>query len=33
MDANQNIYSPEYIKRLFDEMAHTYGMVNMVSSL
>lgn len=33
MDTNQNIYSPEYIKHLFDEMAQTYGVVNMISSL
>lgn len=29
---NDNIYSPEYVRRLFDSMSHTYGFINYVSS-
>jgi demethylmenaquinone methyltransferase/2-methoxy-6-polyprenyl-1,4-benzoquinol methylase len=28
----QDIYSPEFVRDLFDEMSHTYGAVNLLSS-
>lgn len=32
MDKNLNIYDPIYLTKLFDEMASTYGAVNLVTS-
>jgi ubiquinone/menaquinone biosynthesis methyltransferase len=32
MDKNLNIYDPIYLAKLFDEMASTYGVVNLVTS-
>ncbi len=31
-NASSEIYSSEYVQRLFDEMSHTYGIVNVLSS-
>ncbi len=31
-DLSKDIYSPEFVKKLFDEMAQTYGVVNLISS-
>ncbi|HEX7654384.1 MAG TPA: class I SAM-dependent methyltransferase [Verrucomicrobiae bacterium] len=33
LETPPNLYSPDFIKHLFDEMAHTYGTVNLISSL
>ena len=30
--ADTNLYDPVFVRRLFDEMARTYGVVNMISS-
>lgn len=32
MDESLNIYDPRYISKLFDEMAATYGVVNLITS-
>lgn len=32
MSSPRDIYGPEFIRNLFDEMAKTYGIVNLITS-